>query len=72
MRIGLLDLDSDDLAIDHRVECRLRDMKQQEGKLQVWDVYVKREETAQRTTTTAKMSSAMYVVLRGFVLHDGQ
>ena len=56
----------------HWVECRLRDMKQQEGKLQVWDVYVKREETAQLTTTTAKMSSAMYVVLRGFVLHDGQ
>ena len=50
----------------------MRDMKQQEGKLKNWDVYVKREETVQQTTTTAKMSSAMYVVLRGFVLHNGQ
>ena len=68
MRTESLDLDSDDLALDDRLECRLHDMKQQEGKLQVWDVYVKREETAQWTTTTAKMSSE--VVLGGFVLHD--
>ena len=64
------DLDGDDSALDDRLECRLHDMKQQEGKLQLWNVYVKREETAQRTITTAKMSSTMYVILRGFVPHD--
>ena len=69
-QIGSLDLDSDDLALDDRLECRLHDMKQQEGKMQLWDVYVKREETAQRSITTAKMSSTVYVILRGFVLHD--
>ena len=47
MRIKSLDWDSDDLALDDRLGCRLHDMKQQEGRLQVWDAYIKREETAQ-------------------------